>query len=370
MGAGSATTRSLNFGAGPAKLPLEVLEEVQNELLSYVASGMSIMEMSHRSKEYAKINKDAQNAVRELLNVPDNYKILFIQGGGTGAFAAVALNLINRTGTADYCVTGTWSAKAAKEATKYGKVNLVFPKPDKFGSIPDQSTWNLDPNASYVYYCANETVDGVQFQYIPETNGIPIVTDMSSSIMTEQLDVSKFGCIFGGAQKNIGPAGVTVVIIREDLLGNPMKVCPSIFDFTHVVKENSIHNTPATFSVYVMERVFQWIKRNGGIPAMEQQAIAKSELLYNTIADSNGFYSCPIDENCRSKMNVPFRVGGPNGNEQLEEVFLQEAEKLRMYQLKGHRSIGGIRASLYNAVTYDDVELLVKFMLEFQRQHS
>jgi len=369
MGAGSATTRSLNFGAGPAKLPLEVLEEVQNELLSYVSSGMSIMEMSHRSKEYAKINKDAQNAVRELLNVPDNYKILFIQGGGTGAFAAVALNLLGKTGTADYCVTGTWSAKAAKEAAKYGKVNLAFPKPEKFGSIPDYSTWKLNPDASYVYYCANETVDGVQFHYIPETNGIPIVTDMSSSIMTEQLDVSKFGCIFGGAQKNIGPAGVTVVIIREDLVGNAMTVCPSIFDFANVVKENSVHNTPATFSVYVMERVFQWIKRNGGVPAMEQQAIAKSQLLYSTIENSNGFYSCPIDRNARSKMNVPFRVGGLNGNEELEEIFLKETEKLRMFQLKGHRSIGGMRASLYNAVTYEDVEQLVKFMLEFQRQH-
>jgi len=372
MGAerGSNHTRSLNFGAGPAKLPLEVLEEVQNELLSYVASGMSVMEMSHRSKEYSKINKDAQTAVKELLNVPDNYKILFIQGGGTGAFAAVALNLINRTGSADYCVTGTWSGKAAKEAAKYGKVNLAFPKPAKFGSIPQESTWKLNPDASYVYYCANETVDGVQFHYIPETNGVPIVTDMSSSIMTEQLDISKFGCIFGGAQKNIGPAGVTVVIIREDLLGNPMSICPSVFDFTNVVKENSVHNTPATFSVYVMERVFQWIKNNGGVPEMERQANAKSQLLYDTIANSGNFYSCPIDRDVRSKMNVPFRVGGLNGNEELEEIFLKEAEKLKMYQLKGHRSIGGIRASLYNAVTLDEVEFLVQFMLKFQKKYS
>ncbi|KAK5649844.1 hypothetical protein RI129_000873 [Pyrocoelia pectoralis] len=373
MGAGSATTttnRSLNFGAGPAKLPLEVLEEVQNELLSYVSSGMSIMEMSHRSKEYVKINRDAQAAIRELLNVPDNYKVLFIQGGGTGAFAAVALNLLNRTGTADYCVTGTWSSKAAKEAAKYGEVRLAFPVPKKLGQIPDQSTWTLNPKASYVYYCANETVDGVQFHFIPETNGVPLVTDMSSSIMTEQLDVSKFGCIFGGAQKNIGPAGVTVVIIREDLLGNAMKVCPSVFDFTNVNKESSIHNTPATFSVYVMERVFQWIKRNGGVAAMEQQAIAKSKLLYTTIENSNNFYSCPIDRIARSRMNIPFRVGGENGDEKLEKLFLEETEKLRMFQLQGHRSVGGMRASLYNAVTYEDVETLVNYMKEFQQKYG
>ncbi|KAB0798899.1 hypothetical protein PPYR_04117 [Photinus pyralis] len=373
MGAGSATTtsnRSLNFGAGPAKLPLEVLEEVQNELLSYEGSGMSIMEMSHRSKEYGKINRDAQTAVRELLNVPDNYKILFIQGGGTGAFAAVAMNLLNRTGTADYCVTGTWSSKAAKEAEKYGEVRLAFPVPKKLGKIPDQSTWTLNPDASYVYYCANETVDGVQFHFIPETNGVPLVTDMSSCIMTEQVDVSKFGCIFGGAQKNIGPAGVTVVIMREDLLGNPMKICPSVFDFTNVNKENSIHNTPATFSVYVMERVFQWIQRNGGIIAMEEQAIAKSSLLYSTIENSNNFYSCPIDRIARSKMNIPFRVGGENGDERLEKLFLKETEELRMFQLQGHRSVGGMRASLYNAVTYEDVQTLVNYMKEFQRRHE
>lgn len=373
MGAGSATTtsnRSLNFGAGPAKLPLEVLEEVQNELLSYELSGMSIMEMSHRSKEYGKINKDAQTAVRELLNVPGNYKVLFIQGGGTGAFAAIAMNLLNRTGTADYCVTGTWSSKAAKEAEKYGEVRLAFPVPKKLGKIPDQSTWSLNPDASYVYYCANETVDGVQFHFIPETYGVPLVTDMSSCIMTEQLDVSKFGCIFGGAQKNIGPAGVTVVIIREDLLGNPMKICPSVFDFTNVNKENSIHNTPATFSVYVMERVFQWIQRNGGVAAMEEQANAKSNLLYSTIENSNTFYSCPIDRIARSKMNIPFRVGGENGDERLEKLFLKETEEFRMFQLQGHRSVGGMRASLYNAVTYEDVQTLVNYMKEFQRRHE
>nr|XP_022901604.1 probable phosphoserine aminotransferase [Onthophagus taurus] len=366
---GSANT-VLNFGAGPAKLPQEVLEYVQKELLNFNGMGMSVMEISHRSKEYMKINSDAQKSVRELLKVPDNYKILFMQGGGTGAFAAVAMNLMNRTGTADYCVTGTWSSKAAQEAAKYGKVNYVFPVAKKPGSIPDQSTWKLDPNASYVYYCANETVDGVEYDYIPETNGVPLVSDMSSSIMTKEFDVSKFGVILAGAQKNIGPAGVTVIIIRDDLIGNPMKICPSVFDFTNIDKNSSIHNTPATFSVYVMNLVFEWIKKNGGVPEMERQAAKKSELLYNTIKESNGFYSCPIDANCRSRMNVPFRVGGAEGNEALEEKFLAEAQKLNMHQLKGHRSVGGIRASLYNAVLYSDVQGLVNFMLEFKKYNS
>ncbi|XP_018565311.1 probable phosphoserine aminotransferase [Anoplophora glabripennis] len=360
---------ALNFGAGPAKLPREVLEQVQSEFLSYKKMGMSIIEMSHRSKEYMDINKNAQQAVRALLKVPDNYNILFMQGGGCGTFAAVALNLINRTGTADYAVTGTWSGKAAKEATKYGKVNLLFPKADKPGSIPDQRTWNYDPKASYVYYCDNETVDGVEFPYVPNTNGVPIVCDMSSSIMTKKVDVSKFGVIFGGAQKNIGPSGVVVVIIREDLLGNPMTVCPSVFDFTHINKENSIHNTPSTFSVYVMEKVLQWIIEKGGVEAMEKQSDEKSKLLYETMANSKSYYCCPIDANVRSRINIPFRVGGKMGNEALEAKFLEEAEKLNMFQLKGHRSVGGIRASLYNAVSLDDVTLLVKFMMEFQKQN-
>ncbi|XP_060526234.1 probable phosphoserine aminotransferase [Cylas formicarius] len=361
---------ALNFGAGPAKLPREVLAEVQGELLSYQSTGMSLMEMSHRSKEYDQINKSSQDLIRELLSVPDNYRIIFIQGGGLGAFAAVAMNLIGRTGSADYAVTGTWSDKAAKEAQKYGTVNLVFPKADKPGSVPDPGQWKLNPDASYFYYCDNETVDGVEFPYIPETNGVPIVVDMSSNIMTRKFDVSKFGVIFGGAQKNIGPAGAVVVIYREDLIGNVMKITPSIFDFGQVAKNNSVLNTPATFSVYVMEKVLQWIKRNGGVGEMENQSAKKSGLLYNTIRNSNNFYSCPIDENVRSRINIPFRVGGPNGDETLEEKFLIEAENRYMYQLKGHRSVGGIRASLYNAVSLSDVELLVKFMKEFQSRNQ
>ncbi|XP_066152198.1 probable phosphoserine aminotransferase [Euwallacea fornicatus] len=360
---------ALNFGAGPAKLPREVLAEVQGELLSYRNSGMSLMEMSHRSKEYMQINQSAHDTIKQLLNVPDNYKTVFIQGGGIGAFAAVAMNFMGRTGTADYAITGTWSARAVKEAQKYGTVNLVFPKPDKPGNIPDPSTWTLNPEASYFYYCDNETVDGVEFPYIPETNGVPIVVDMSSNIMTRKIDISKFGCIFGGAQKNIGPAGVVIAIIREDLLGTAMKICPSVFDFNEVSKQNSILNTPATFSVYVMEKVLQWIKKNGGVECMEKESLRKSSILYEAIRDSKDFYNCPINKNCRSRINIPFRVGGPQGDEALEAKFLIEAEKRYMYQLKGHRSVGGMRASLYNATTYEDVVLLVKFMKEFQTQH-
>ncbi|KAJ8977176.1 hypothetical protein NQ317_003116 [Molorchus minor] len=327
---------ALNFGAGPAKLPSEVLYDVQQEFLSYKNTGMSLIEMSHRSKEYMEINDNAEKAVRELLKVPSNYKILFLQGGGCGTFAAIPLNLMNRTGSADYAVTGTWSAKAAKEAAKYGKYSQNLRDREVF---PDESTWTLNPNASYLYYCDNETVDGVEFPKIPNSHDVPLVADMSS-----------IRCYIWRCPKNIGPSGVVVVIVREDLLGNAMKVCPSVLDFTHVAKEKSIHNTPSTFSVYVMEKVLQWIKKNGGVAAMQTQIVPL------TIGSEVGL--------------IYHFVGGKNGNESLEAKFVEEAEKLKMYQLKGHRSVGGIRASLYNAITVSDVELLVKFMVEFQKQYG
>lgn len=300
---------------------------------------------------------------RELLKVPDNYKILFIQGGGTGQFSAVCLNLMGRTGCADYAVTGSWSLKAYKEAQKYGTANLVFPKPEKFTSIPPQTGWKLNPNASYVYYCDNETVDGVEFDFVPETNGVPLVCDMSSNFMSRPVDVSKFGLIFAGVQKNIGAAGITVVIVREDLIGNAMKFTPSIMDYLDVAKNNSVSNTPPTFIIYVMSRVLEWLKRNGGVDGMSKLARAKSQLIYETMNKSKGFYTCPVDEKCRSRMNLPFRIRG--GDDALEKEFLQKAEKLGMVQLKGHRSVGGIRASLYNAITFEETETLNKFMNEF-----
>ncbi|KAL1140173.1 hypothetical protein AAG570_000105 [Ranatra chinensis] len=322
--------------------------------------------MSHRSSHYEQINNQAQETLRHILDVPDNYKILFMQGGGTGIFAAVALNLISKTGSADYVVTGSWSAKAANEAKKYGKVNLVLPPRDNYLNIPDQSTWSLDPNASYIYYCANETINGIEFPYIPEAKGIPLVADMSSNFLSKPINVSKFGVIFASAQKNIGPAGITVVIIRDDLLDQPMPSCPSILDFTIMAKFNSLYNTPPCFCAYVMGKVFKWIDKNGGVKGMEVNAVTKSSMLYSTIDDSNGFYSCPISKDVRSRMNVPFRI---TGQEELEQLFLEESKKAGMIQLKGHRSVGGLRASLYNAVSISDTKVLTDFMAEFRAKY-
>lgn len=360
----------INFGAGPAKLPEEVLLEVQRDLIQHGQSGISVMEMSHRSKEYADIHLKALQSVRDILNVPDNYKVLFMQGGGTGIFSAICMNLMGKTGVADYCVTGTWSTLAAKEAAKYGKVNMVFPKPAKFTTVPDQSTWKLDPNASYVYYCDNETVNGVEFPFIPETNGVTLVADMSSNMLSRPFDITKFGLIFGGAQKNIGPAGITVVVVREDLIGNAMPTTPTILDFKATADNNSLYNTPPTFTIYVMGLVFEWIKKKGGLEAMNANALTKSQLIYKAIENSNGFYTCPVDLKYRSRMNVPFRAGSATGDEALEAEFLKGAEKLAMVQLKGHRSVGGIRASLYNAVSVENAQVLAKYMADFHNSHK
>lgn len=356
----------INFGAGPAKLPREVLEEVKESLLDYEGTGISVMEMSHRSADYTKINNDTQKALRDLLNIPENYKILFLQGGGTGMFAAVAMNLIGKTGKADYIVTGSWSKKAAQEAEKYGKVNLVLPKTKSYVTIPDESTWNLDPEASYLYYCDNETVDGIEFNFIPESHGVPLVSDMSSNFLSREFDVSKFGIIFAGAQKNIGPAGVTVVIVREDLLHYSLPITPTVFDFKLNAENNSVYNTPPTFAIHVVQRVFNWIQKQGGLKQLELNSLKKSTLLYQEIDNSDNFYNCPVSAGCRSRMNVPFRCKTP----ELDDEFLKEAKKLNMLQLKGHRSVGGIRASIYNAVTVTEVISLDKFMKEFRHKHS
>lgn len=368
---GSVTTiMVINFGAGPAKLPREVLLEVQKELVEHGTSGMSVMEMSHRGAAYVKLHTETIQLARELLQVPDNYKVLLMQGGGTGLFAAVAMNLIGRTGTADYLVTGSWSSKAAKEAAKYGKVNMVVPKAAKCTCVPDRKDWKLDPNASYLYYCDNETIEGVEFDFVPETNGVPLVVDMSSNIMSRPVDIKKFGVIFACAQKNIGPSGITLVIVREDLIGHQMPITPTVLDFSIVDKDNSINNTPPTFIIYVMGRVFAWIKRQGGLEKMFAASRTKSTMIYDVISTSNNFYYCPVSSNVRSRMNVPFRIGGSAGNEVLEKEFLKGAEALGMQQLKGHRLVGGIRASFYNAVTIEEAEVLRKYMLEFHAKHA
>ncbi|OWF49622.1 phosphoserine aminotransferase-like [Mizuhopecten yessoensis] len=364
--------RVINFSAGPAKLPESVLEKAQHEMLNYNNTGQSVMELSHRSSDFTKIINAAEKDVRDILNVPSNYKIIFQQGGGTGQFSAVPLNLmgLKEGHCADYIVTGSWSAKAAKEAEKYGKVNVVNPKMDKYTTIPQESTFNLNPEASYVFYCANETIHGVEFQYIPETNGVPLVCDMSSNMMSRPVDISKFGVIFAGAQKNIGCAGVTVVIIREDLLGHAHPKTPITFDYKVQVGNNSLYNTAPTYNIYILGLVLQWVKCQGGVERMEQLSSMKSKSVYDVLDNSNGFYCGTIEPHCRSRMNVPFRVGGPEGDEALEKKFLEEASKRNMISLKGHRSVGGMRASLYNALTVEEAMVLVNFMNEFREQNQ
>ncbi|XP_063605860.1 probable phosphoserine aminotransferase [Penaeus indicus] len=358
------------FSPGPAKLPHEVLVKLQDELVQYKSTQVSVMELSHRSKDFAEIIEGAESSVRELMNVPSNYKVLFLQGGGTGQFAAVPLNLMSRSGKADYIVTGSWSSKAAKEASKYGSVNLVFPKLEKYTTIPDKASWKLDPEAAYVYYCANETVEGVEFQYVPEVpEGVPLVCDMSSNFFSRPVDVSKYGVIYGGAQKNIGCSGVTVVIVREDLLGSPLPVCPSVLDYAVMAKNKSLYNTPPTFAIHVVSEVLAWVKREGGLEEMQRRSLEKSKMLYSVIDESNGFYNNPVDATARSRMNVVFRVG-EGGKDELEAKFISQAASQGLLSLKGHRSVGGIRASIYNAITIEDVRRLAEFMKTFLKENK
>ncbi|KAJ6669583.1 hypothetical protein lerEdw1_000132 [Lerista edwardsae] len=352
-----------NFGAGPAKLPRAVLLEAQKELVDYKNLGISVLEMSHRSSDFSKIIKATENCLRELLNIPANYKVLFLQGGGSGQFSGLPLNLIGlkEARCADYVVTGAWSAKAAKEAEKYAKVNLVHPKLSSYTKIPDPSTWNLNPDASYVYYCANETVHGVEFDFVPDVGKSVLVCDMSSNFLSRPVDVSK---------KNVGCAGVTAVIVREDLIGFALKECPIVLDYKTQAENGSLYNTPPCFSIYIMGLVLEWIKNNGGVAAMDKLSQIKSQMVYDIIDKSNGFYVCPVERKNRSRMNVPFRIGSIKGDEALEKKFLDKAIEQNMLSLKGHRSVGGIRASLYNAVTIEDVEKLSAFMRSFMEMHQ
>ncbi|XP_060618147.2 phosphoserine aminotransferase [Anolis sagrei] len=361
----------VNFGAGPAKLPRAVLLDAQKDLVDYKGLGISVLEMSHRTSDFSKIIKAAENCLRELLKIPENYKVIFLQGGGSGQFSGIPLNLIGlkEARCADYVVTGAWSAKAAKEAEKYGKVNLVHPKLSSYTKIPDPSTWNLNPDASYVYYCANETVHGVEFDFAPDVGKTVLVSDMSSNFLSRPVDVSKFGVIFAGAQKNIGCAGVTVVIVREDLIGHALKECPIVLDYKVQVENASLYNTPPCFSIYIMGLVLEWIKNNGGTAAMDKRSQTKSQMIYDIIDKSNGFYVCPVERKNRSRMNVPFRIGSIKGDEALEKKFLDKAVENNMISLKGHRSVGGIRASLYNAVTEEDVGTLATFMKNFMETY-
>ena len=366
-------TTIFNFSAGPAVLPKEVLQQAAAEMLDWHGSGMSVMEMSHRGAEFMSIITAAESDLRELLAVPANYKILFLQGGGLGENAIVPMNLLGRKtqpATADFIHTGSWSGKSIKEAQKYGKVNIAASSASTgFTSVPERDSWQLSKDAAYVHLCTNETIDGVEYHFAPEvgaeTGDAPIVADMSSHILSRVIDVSKYGVIFAGAQKNIGPAGLTIVLVREDLLGHALPCCPSAFDWKVIADNDSMYNTPPTYSIYIAGLVFQWLKRQGGVAAMEQKNIVKAKLLYDYL-DATDFYEGRVAKNCRSRMNVPFFLK----NEALNAEFLAAAKSQGLLQLKGHKSVGGMRASLYNAMPIEGVQALVAFMQEFARTHA
>lgn len=354
--------RVINFSAGPAVLPQAVLQQAASELLDWHGSGMSVMEMSHRGEEYISIQQEAELLLRELLAVPPNYKVLFMQGGGMGQNAVVPLNLIGRTGRAGYVVTGEWSKKSANEATKYGVVKVVASSESEgFAGVPEEAAWELDERNAYVHICANETIGGVQYHWAPETGSVPLVADMSSEILSRPIDVSRYGLIYAGAQKNMGPSGVTVVIVREDLLGSTLPVTPSVFDYRLQVKADSMHNTPPTFAIYMLGLVCKHVKAMGGLAVMEAESRAKAKLLYEYL-DGSDFYVTKVRPQDRSRMNVPFFLKDAS----LENAFLKGAQARGMIQLKGHRSVGGMRASLYNAMPLDGVRSLVEYLREFE----
>lgn len=363
--------RKLNFSAGPSAVPLEVLQVAQKEMLNYKGCGASVMELSHRSAEFAEIVETAEADLRDLMGIPSNYKVIFMQGGGTGQFSAIPLNLCPRgkEQKADYVVTGTWSAKAAKEAEAHIQVNRVLPKVDKHVGIPPQSEWKCSPDAAYLYYCDNETIHGVEFSFVPESGSVPLVCDMSSNILTRPVDVSKYGVIFAGAQKNLGMAGVTVVIIREDLITPPSAHCPSVLSYKINAENKSLYNTPPTYAIYILGLVLKWIKQNGGVEGMAKRSAEKSRLIYELFDKSNGFYVCNVDRAHRSRVNIPFRIGGAQGDDELEKLFLKEAAKRNMIQLKGHRSVGGIRASVFNAMSVEALAPFLEFAREFEKEH-
>ncbi len=354
--------RVYNFSPGPAALPQEVLEQARDEMLDWHGAGMSVMEMSHRGKQFISIAEQAEADLRELLAIPANYKVLFLQGGATAQFAGIPMNLTAPESTVDYINTGAWSKKAIGEAKNFANVNVAADAGAPYTSIPAESSWKLTPNAAYVHYTPNETIGGVEFHFVPNVGNVPLVADMSSNILSRPIDVSKFALIYAGAQKNIGPSGLTVVIVRDDLLGKARKGTPAFMDFTAMAKDGSMLNTPPTYAWYIAGLVFQWLKRQGGLKGMEERNRAKAELLYSAI-DGSSFYKNPVAKDARSWMNVPFTLAKP----ELDKTFLEEAKKAGLVTLGGHRSVGGMRASLYNAMGLDGVQALVSFMREFER---
>ncbi len=349
-----------NFCAGPAALPVDVLEQAQKEMLDWQGAGLSIMEMSHRSAEIVAIAEQAEADLRELLNISDDYAVLFLQGGASSQFSAIPLNLLKDGATADYVNTGQWSKKAIKEAKRYGNINVAASsEDDSFASIPAFSSWNLSKDAAYLHYTPNETIGGVEYFWTPEVDA-PLVADMSSTILSRPIDVSKFGVIYAGAQKNIGPAGLTIVIVRKDLLGNAAAATPTMMDWKTAADNDSMYNTPPTYSIYLAGLVFKWLKAQGGLAAMEKLNRAKAEKLYAYI-DNSGFYATPVEIESRSLMNVPFTLK----DAELDKAFLKGADEKGLLNLKGHRSVGGMRASIYNAVPMQAIDDLIAYMQEF-----
>lgn len=358
-------TRVFNFSPGPAVLPAEVLEQARDEILDWHGTGMSVMEMSHRGKAFISIAQQAEADLRELLSVPANYKVLFMQGGATLQFAAVPLNLSAAGQTVDYVNTGSWSKKAIGEVKRYAKANVAADAGAPYCLIPPVDTWKTSADAAYLHYTPNETIGGVEFHFVPDVGDVPLVADMSSTLLSRPIDVSKFGVIYAGAQKNIGPAGLTVVIVRDDLLGRARAETPSVLDYAAVAKDGSMLNTPPTYAWYLAGLVFQWLKRQGGLSAIGERNRAKATKLYDVI-DRSPFYKNPVAKDARSWMNVVFTLAKP----ELDKTFLSEAKDAGLVTLEGHRSVGGMRASLYNAMPMAGVEALVRFMNDFERKHA
>tara|TARA_R110002051_G_scaffold2291_3_gene11850 strand:- start:5687 stop:6772 length:1086 start_codon:yes stop_codon:yes gene_type:complete len=360
------SNRLFNFCAGPAALPEAVLKQAQTELLDWQGKGLSVMEMSHRSEEFTRVAETAEQDLRDLLGVPDNYKVLFLQGGASQQFAQIPLNFMAEGDRADYIDTGIWSAKAIEEAQRFGHVNVAASaKGYDYFAIPGQNEWQLSDDAAYVHYTPNETIGGLEYGWIPEVGDKPLIADVSSTILSRPLEVSKFGMLYAGAQKNIGPSGLVVVIVREDLLGKARASCPTMLDYSVAAKNGSMYNTPPTFGWYLAGLIFKWVKAQGGLEAMERINQVKQRTLYQAI-DSSELYSNPINPADRSWMNIPFRLA----DDRLDKPFLAGAEERGLLNLKGHRSVGGMRASIYNAVTQDAVDALVTYMAEFERQRG
>ncbi|HEU4708898.1 MAG TPA: 3-phosphoserine/phosphohydroxythreonine transaminase [Methylophilaceae bacterium] len=355
-----------NFAAGPAVLPKEVLAQARGELMDWHGTGMSVMEMSHRGKEFMGIAAEAEADFRELMGIPANYKVLFLQGGAHSQFSMIPMNLLRGKTKADYLNSGLWSKKAIAEAARYCEVNVVASSEDaNFTYAPPQSEWRLSPDAAYVHYTSNETIGGVEIFWTPQTGDVPLVADMSSHILSRPMDVSQYGLIYAGAQKNIGPAGLTIVIVREDLIGETIPGTPTMFDYKIHADNDSMYNTPPTYAIYMAGLVFKWLKAKGGLAEMEKINIRKADMLYGYL-DSTDFYSSPIAVENRSRMNVPFRLKDSS----LDAAFLAEANKQGLLQLKGHKLVGGMRASIYNAMPIEGVAALVDFMKDFEKAHG